>query len=60
MIAEYPWFTEKLHRRSRPASALLGVSPGRRSGAAMALAVSQGLFIVVTAALFVAWLTIAR
>jgi len=26
----------------------------------MALAVSQGLFIVVTAALFVAWLTIAR
>jgi hypothetical protein len=57
---EAAMFPDSPRNRIRAVSAAVDVNSHRKAGAALALAVSQALFVAVTAALFIAWLTIAH
>jgi hypothetical protein len=57
---EAPVFAHSAGNRVRVLSVVLDRKSRHRRSAATALAISQGLFVAVTAALFVAWVLIAR
>jgi hypothetical protein len=58
--SEAALLAESPRNRIRPMCAALDTNSRRRSGDEFALAISQALFVALTAALFIAWLTIAR